>query len=288
MAFQANTSIAGHAALLGLIESFLSAQGWTINDNTVGAERLLYVSKANGGETFYFEMETLNTDNISLIGAVAHPKTADVSDANYLNLSTGTMPRAWFYSGDLYFHAVVEVATGYFQTFGFGRLTPAFTFSVSDKEGAFTYGSDERNWSSLETSYNHNYFSLLHHTILPPASVRAKLTSGVTWTEYYYPLGSQTSSSSRNPIGLLRSLPNSTGDRILMPVRIPVLNDPTTADDDYYMLGQIPGMAALSGKDLVNASTETIGADDWMKFPLPYHNQGISPVTDPMALAYKK
>lgn len=289
MAYQAHTSIAGHKALMGLLETFLSAQGWTINDNTVGAERALYVSKANGGETFYFEMDSLSTDNIDLKAGVAHPVTGDVSDTVYMNLTTGTMPRAWFFVGDLYCHVVVEVATGYFQNFGFGRLTPAYTYSVSDHEGAFVYGSDTTEWSSIIGTPYHDRLSLMYYNdTTHPLTFRSVLTSGVAWEQPYRAINYLGGTSSLSPFGYIANNENSTGDRIMLPIRIPIENDPSTADNDLFMFGTIPSMAAFSALDLVNATTETIDSDDWVKFPQPYHNQGVTPVILPLGWAFMK
>lgn len=288
MAYQTNTSIAGHKALIGLLETFLTAQGWTINNNANASERFLHVSKTKDSEEFFFEIESVNADDVKLVGGVAHPLTADVSDTVYLNLTTGTIPQAWFFVGDLYCHVVVEVATGYFQAFGFGKLEPFFTFSSSDLEGSFVYGCANVEWSTTRTSMNHDYFSLLRDNSDCPSTIRCVLDSGVAWVNPYFALHSASVSNSLNPINMLLEYPNFNGDRIMMPIRIPLLNDPTTALNDSFLIGSIPSMAGLPLGGLINGSETVLGSDTWTKFPMPYFNNAIDPVSEGMALAFKQ
>lgn len=275
MAFQLNTSISDHKNLISLLETFLGANGWTVVDSGSSSEQYLYVSRSNAGETFYYEIESTSTDDIRIRATTSsqtYPSAeADPSDYVYLNLINSTILKSWFFTGDTYCHIVVEVASGYFQQAGFGRLTPAFSFSSSDLTGSFCYGNNGTTWSSLTTS-DSTLMSRLSLGDYSRNTIRQKATSGNLWSQAYCLNESSTSYLSY----YIERYYNSTGDRPIFPINVSVVNLPDTPTlIDTYIIGSIPGMRMFNSLNLVNASELTIGSDVWVKFPISYSNYSV-------------
>lgn len=291
MAYQEHTTVNSHKHVIDLIETFLTAQGWTIDASTNAAERELYVSKANGGETFYFSIKSTGSNSVVLRANLAYPESGS-SGVTYMNLKSTSMVRCWLFAGDLYCYVAVEVAAGYFQMLGFGRLVPYFTFSASDKEGAFVFGNNNTAWSTLTTNAGYSYFSMFP-TGTNTNHVRNVPVAGAQWGTPNYPIGAYSNNYSSSTTAyreswLLTRLPNTNGDRPMLPIRWQAPNNPAVPAgfSNMYELGYLPAMRVMSGSGVVNASEETIGGDVWKRFPPPHQNTAVQFLSVGGALAF--
>lgn len=291
MAYQEHTTVNSHKHVIDLVEAFLTAQGWTIDSSINSTERELYVSKTNGGEAFYFSIKSTGASSLVLRANLAYPESGS-SGVTYANLKSTSMVRCWLFGGDLYCYVIIEVAAGYFQMLGFGRLVPYLTFTSGDKEGAFIFGNDNTAWSSLSSSAGYTYFSMFANGTRTN-HVRHVPAAGAQWGTPNWPIIGYNSnynnaSSAYRESWLLSRLRNANGDRPMLPIRWQAQHNPAVPSgfSNLYELGYLPAMRVMSGKDVVDASEQVIGSDVWKRFPPPHQTLAVIPMSYAGELAF--
>jgi hypothetical protein len=294
MPYQEHTTVNSHKHVIDLVEAFLTAQGWTIDSSVNSTERELYVSKANGGETFYFSIKSTGANSLVLRANLAYPESGS-SSLTYMNLKSTSMVRCWLFAGDLYCYVIVEVAAGYMQMGLFGRLVPYRAFSTTNKEGAFCFGNNNQAWSSLDSSSAAEQYFSLHRTGNSTGTrVRHVPVAGAEWGNEDAPIhGYGSSNYAYRESWLLSYLHNANGERPMLPIRISMPNNPvvTAGFQNSYPLGYLPDMRVMNFKNVVDASEQTIGADVWKRFPVPHQNVAVTPMYyggTEMGYAFKK
>lgn len=292
MAYQEHTTVNSHKHVIDLVEAFLTAQGWTIDSSVNSTERELYVSKAHGGETFYFSIKSTGANSLVLRANLAYPESGS-SSLTYMNLKSTSMVRCWLFAGDLYCYIVVEVAAGYMQMGLFGRLVPYRAFSTTNKEGAFCFGNDNSPWSDINGTAAYADFALHWAGNGAGTRVRHVPAAGAEWGNEEPPLcGYASGIYAYRESWLLSFLTNTNGERPMLPIRISMPNVPAVAAgfQNAYPLGTLPDMRVMNFRNVVDASEQTIGADVWKRFPVPHQNVAVSPpyYGGEMGYAFKK
>lgn len=280
MGYQLENTVTSHKDLVGLLASFLTAEGgWTFDENIDSTERELHVHKTHGGEVFHFSIRTALTDNVQIQGHTGYP-AAGSSEVVNLELSSSSMVRAWFFGGDLYCYIIVEVAVGYFQIAGFGRLTPYDAFSNDSLEGAFVFGNDATSSLTVSSSTQHAAFYLSAGSANRNI-IRHKPVAGAEWTRLSVPF--RIGSDQFQEAGFLAGYYNSDGRRPMLPIRIFVPNNPLEVSGytSFYPLGTLPDARMINLYQIAITSEETIGSDVWKRFRLPHINPDDTPLSSP-------
>lgn len=327
MAYQLISSITSHENLLDQLATFLAAAGWTVDENTLASgQRVIFVHTAFdsgiGSENFYFGLETAGTTDSSWIqlsaatgyaGSTARASQSGYSGQCRISVKAGSMPRAWLHATAQYCHVVVEVASGYHQTLGFGCLDRAYAPTLGNKAGGFVYGNRDQTgtgyyWSALTnrwTSANFGPFTGRQngttggggesYTKIQSADglrVRYEYSAGASadWTTDNagsYP--SQSNISAYDSV-LNSYYPWNTGweflnypcgdnARPLLAIEVFAPVRPV-ALASHFLAGRLPGIRFFDFRNLPVAHEFDIGDDTWQGFPCPFHNPDALPINN--------
>lgn len=183
MSYQTGTST-GLVDLMGKLETFAVANGWTSDESSSGRLCLhrnnIYVS---------FRWPTSSPSNVGIYQALGWTSSTDpgnhtddsgqgvisgadvdLDNGRYVPLGTGSFSSYFFFESDYYIHVVVEVASGKFKHFGFGSI---------DKVG---------DWTGGEYAYGHHWLDVGNANAVKSSG--AVLLDGLTKTSTYLPYAS--------------------------------------------------------------------------------------------------
>lgn len=293
MIFTRSTGLAtGRVDLLGRLSTFLSANGWTINnDTTSGSERILNISKVMGAnKTIYFNFLTFSTsdpafhpnvitNNMEIKDGIALRGSTGYSPVGQFNGQQGTTPSAGDmvivpYGQHYYFFActnfvviLIESTAGNWQQFMFGSTLTGDTgsafFSGTIKyDNAASIAYSEPLFWSTQNAWMHNPATLDAVSWCPVRSgdtnnyIKSSHGDNSTTDEFpnYY-VGSGIIESARSVFG---------GLVIMNPINFFVYK---SSDLKHHFLANLLDLHIVNFRDLYAAREYSVGVNKYQVFP---------------------
>lgn len=323
MAYQTG-SATNPTDLLGKLKTFAEGIGWTSHRWVAGANGIEYIlSHANAG---YFGL--IADDRTGLNASTYAGSTVTVYGFTSFSSGLGTTAQPGINGGSIsndlegpysayhlfgttqYIHVVVEVRTGVYTHFGFGKHNKSWNYTG----GEYTYGTawsytyisnntqDSGDFVSTPGS-NRNKFPFSSNFVGSAQStyfdyVRCDI-DGVSpyWFRQHYSaprVGDMAAGYPNSYAGVLgaryiESAPSTFNG--LAPL-FPIVNTVCGVGPSNYIIGSVPDMRSVHMRYLQPGGTMTIGSDSWVTFPVKRHSLAQVPENEPWSatygIAYKK
>lgn len=286
MAYEIYRNLTDRDDLVQKIKDFLDGNGWTTSEITSSPKKV-HAWKVDATETFYYEFYSNGSSGVAIRGIDATPTPSDTSSEVFINCVSTNIPSVQLFGGDgNYVYIVVESATNYLATGGFGRLISADSFDTSNNEGSFVIGTEDDVWTTvynvIGNGHNRNFvfdISGVHSM----NHVRHKNSSGTSWKKETTAMWYYTASGANDAhlVGDYYAGPIAipAAASLLESTRQPIINAVSIVDGSPY--GYYPNLYVGLIKDIPYNSVRTIGADDYAYFPYPYINRHAVSLLEP-------
>ena len=275
MAYETGTASGPADLINNRLTAFAIAQGWTV---TTLADGNKSIHKGDAYFSFLPGTDYIFIHGNTSVDAGANWDAQPGKNTHYAAVSNcaGPFIAYHFFAGADYIHCVIEVSAGVFSNFSFGTLEKAGTYTGGQYFAA-TRWYDNANYRNYpNTGYHAVMFDSTSTTYNRSGAVRADGVQGRTWHHNCYDnaSGSLTNESKgtvrQNSIwgqshNLAMKSPSTFNNGTpLVPIMIFI------SDSDYKatLAGRPQDIRAVNMQNLAPGETITLGADEWMVFPI--------------------
>lgn len=294
MAYQTGTANSPDD-LLDKLRLFAAAQGWTVNAWTVDAGfHRLHLEKSGQWvnlHSFADYIEIIGSTGYSAGSAWnAQPGTGTSARSNAM---PGPYVAYHFFAGTDTLYTAVESTPGIFKHLAFGMIEKTCTFTGGAYVGAVYW---EQSASYIDSPDHYGHYSLFDsdaQSLLYNASIRADIDAKVNnWMRFtYVTSGNYAKSGDRGGSynllwGLRANTPNAfNGLTPIFPFYV-FVERPSVL---YSPVGYAKDLRSVNMSSLTPGETITLGADQWMVFPIAQKNgPNDTPNSGLYGYAYKK
>lgn len=285
MAYQNFPTVNDQEHIIDHIETFATANGWTIEESNA-SPRSLFISRSMGGEVYHFSFE-LSGVNV-LAWAYTGFQSGKSTISGKLNTNGSTMQQLHIFGGATWMHIVAEVGIGLHQMLMIGRLDNFFALNPGVADLSFVLGSTGQAYTATSGSSSYAYDPAFFPMQISEGDgvLRVVDDQGVEWKDESK-FAAEQINSFLGPAALTRTSVN--GYRPMIPFRIYASTlRGSTAKEHMTPVGDVPGTRLLEMSYSVNGVEETIGSDVWKRFFPPYWAQHYTQTTKKVGFAFLK